>query len=52
MISPPEGHKCKGNITNTGNSRLLDKFSLSAPKECIENSMENMQTDVRVEMVK
>ena len=43
------GHKEKGNDRS---SRLLNKFSLSAPWKCIENSMENMFTDVRVQRVK
>ena len=35
-------------ITYGRSSWLLNKFSLSAPKESIENSMENMHADIRV----
>ena len=56
LISPyiitPESNikamRMKGMITNQISSWLLNKFSLSAWKNCIENSIENMHTDVRM----
>ena len=48
----PESHfrvmRIKEMITNCRFFWLLNKFSLSAHKKCIENRMENMHTDVRV----
>ena len=35
-------------ITNSRSSLLVNEFSFSVLRKCIENSMENMSTDVRV----
>ena len=43
--------RIKEMITNKRSSWLLNKFSLSAPKEIKENSKENMHTDVWVKRV-
>ena len=40
--------RMKEMINNFKKTWLLNKFSLSAPKELMENIRENMHTDVRV----
>ena len=35
-------------ITNSRSSLLVNEFSFSVLRKCIENSMENMSSDVRV----
>ena len=40
--------RIKEMIMNKRSFWSINKFSLSAPKKCIENSMENMHADLRV----
>ena len=45
------GHKNKENDQQLRSSWLFTKCFLSAPRKCIENSMENMLTDIKVPRV-